>query len=107
MLPSSGARIGIALERLGHAALDEAGAADGPGAEATPDLVGGLGGPAPAVIRLVEEGQLLTLLEVRSGDAEQSHLDATELGTRQLEGRSEDDLGLVASARAACAGGRR
>src|SRR4029078_10112831 len=61
----------------------------------TPKRVLGLDRTASTGIRRVEQGQLLALAKVRCLDAEQPHLEATDLRSSQVERGGVDRVGQV------------
>ena len=89
----------VALEWLRHTITKEAGAGDGTRPEAALAGIGSGRGQAAPLVCSREQLQLLRFGQVRGGDTQQSHPDAADLGSGQLEGDAPDLFGLVGRSR--------
>src|SRR5215218_3848371 len=85
----------IALEGSRKPRAKQPGTGHGTLAVPATDGIGRLDGAAVSRLDLLEQAELLTLAEARSGDTEQSDADAANFGSRKLERRPEDGLGKV------------
>jgi hypothetical protein len=85
----------IPLERLRDPVLEEACTHKRTGPEPPTDLIRGGRGRTSPVLILGEQGELRALRESARRDTQESHPDATDLGSREVQRGAIDRVGLV------------
>ena len=90
-----GCRVGVELERLGHAASQEASPRQGAGAVAAADGVARFDHPPAAPFLALGQGQLVRGHQMTRGHPEEADADPLHLGAGQGGRGLPDDLALI------------